>query len=134
MPSDLVEHLVDPNEKISVAFLGSALDSGRMEAVILADSLRGLGRLTNRVSYLAFGSRYDHRLEIDGSFQPGSLIVPLHIASQLFADARTFLDSRGAQELSTLMSILGWGAIPGTVSVFYCLREKKEDQFVQKMI
>ena len=38
---------------------------------------------------------------------------------------RRFLDSRGAQELSTLMSILGWGAVPGSVSLFLLFKRKK---------
>ena len=125
MQNELLPQSIAAAQEISVAYLGASVNDGRMDALALGDSLRGFGRLTNRVSYLAFGARYDHRLEVDSGFRQGSLIVPLHIISEVVNSARTWLDSKGAQELSTLMSILGWGAVPGTVSVFLLFRRKK---------
>ena len=69
--------------EISIHYIGPSLEDGRIDLFVLSDGLRGLGRLTNRVGYLMFGSEFDHKIQLDGSFRSGSVIIPLHILMTL---------------------------------------------------
>jgi hypothetical protein len=114
--------------EMSVHYIGPAVDDGRIDLFVLSDGLRGLGRLTSRVSYLMYGTEFDHRLELDGSILRGSVIVPLHIFSETVQHAENILSSKGAQALAVLMGILGWGVVPTALSVFKLFKRKQGRQ------
>lgn len=110
---------------ISVHYLGPVLEDGTIDVFVLSDGLRGLGRLTNRVSYLVFGSEYNHKIQLDTGFRHGSIVIPLHIVSEAIDHAETILASTGFQALSTLMSILGWGAVPAVLTLYKIFKRKQ---------
>lgn len=62
----------------------------------MSDGLKGISRLTSRVSYLMFGSDSVHRAELDSDFRAGSIIIPLHFVPDAIDQAETLLASRGA--------------------------------------
>src|SRR5271165_4865204 len=93
---------------ISVHYIGPSVEDGRIDLFVLSDGLRGLGRLTNRVSYLMFGSEYEHKIQLDESFQSGSVVIPLHIFASVVQQAEAVLNSKGGQALSSLMTMLGF--------------------------
>jgi hypothetical protein len=111
--------------EISVHYIGPSLENGRIDLFILSDGLRGLGRLTNRVSYLLFGSEYDHKVELDEGFRSGSIVIPLHIFSEVVNHAEDILATKGMQALATLMSILGWGALPAYLTIYKLFKRKQ---------
>jgi hypothetical protein len=122
----------EASQDIAVHYLGPAVEEGRIDLFVLSDGLRGLGRLTNRVSHLMFGSRFNHRIELDSRFDHGSIVIPLHIASEVMKAAEDALASKGAQALSTLMSILGWGAIPGGLTLYSLFKKKQGRPITEK--
>jgi hypothetical protein len=116
---------VESIKEISVHYVGPSVDDGRIDLFVLSDGLRGLGRLTNRVSYLMFGSEFDHKIELDGSIRSGSIIIPVHIIPDIIEQAETLLSSKGAQALATLMSILGWGIVSASLSLYKLFKRKR---------
>jgi hypothetical protein len=123
--------LTDNPAEMSVHYIGPSVEDGRIDLFVLADGLRGLGRLTSRVSYLMYGSEFDHRLELDEGVRRGSIIIPLHIFSEAVQHAENVLSSKGAQALAALMGILGWGVIPTTLSVFKLFKRKHGRQITE---
>jgi DNA-binding transcriptional ArsR family regulator len=111
--------------EISVHYIGPAVENGRIDLFVLSDGLRGLGRLTSRVSYLMFGSDLDYRIELDGEFQSGSVIIPLHVLTDAVANVENALLSRHGQALSSLLTILGWGAVSGALNLYRLFKQKK---------
>jgi hypothetical protein len=45
-----------PIERLSIAYVGPALKLGRMDAILLADGLKGTARFVNRVAEMHLGS------------------------------------------------------------------------------
>jgi len=111
--------------EISVHYVGPAVENGRIDLFVLSDGLRGLGRLTSRVSYLMFGSELDYRIELDSQFQTGSVVIPLHILTDAVAKVENALLSRHGQALSSLLTILGWGAVSGAFNLYKMFKQKK---------
>ena len=111
--------------EISVHYVGPAVENGRIDLFVLSDGLRGLGRLTSRVSYLMFGSELDYRIELDSQFQTGSVVIPLHILTDAVAKVENALLSRHGQALSSLLMILGWGAVSGAFNLYKMFKQKK---------
>ena len=89
------------------------------------EGLRGLGRLTSRVSYLIFGSQGEYRVELDGNFGGGSIIIPLHVPSDAVTVVENALLSRHGQALTSLLTILGWGAVSGAFNLYKLFKEKR---------
>jgi hypothetical protein len=119
---------VDSSEKspeISVHYVGPAVENARIDLLVLGDGLRGLGRLTSRVSYLMFGSQGEYRIELDGSFSRGSIIVPLHVFSDAVTTVENALLSKHGQALTSLLTILGWGAVSGAFNLYKLFKEKR---------
>jgi hypothetical protein len=112
-------------KEISVHYVGPSVEDGRIDLFVLSDGLRGLGRLTNRVSYLMFGSEFDHKIELDESIRRGSIVIPLHIVPDVIEQVETLLSSKGAQALATLMSILGWGIVSASLSLYKLFKRKR---------
>lgn len=111
--------------EISVHYVGPAVENGRIDLFVLSDGLRGLGRLTSRVSYLIFGSDLDYRIELDSQFQTGSIVIPLHVFTDTVAKAEDVILSRHGQALSSLLTILGWGAVSGAFNLYKMFKQKK---------
>jgi len=110
---------------ISVHYIGPALEDERIDVLVLADALRGLGRLTSRASYILYGSNFDHRLELDASIRGGSVIIPLHIFSAVLQQAESGLLTPGVQALANLMSILGFGVGPAAITLYKLFKLKR---------
>jgi hypothetical protein len=111
--------------EISIHYVGPAVENGRIDLFVLSDGLRGLGRLNSRVSYLMFGSELDYRIELDGQFQTGSVVIPLHVLTDAVAKVENALLSRHGQALSSLLTILGWGAVSGAFNLYKMFKQKK---------
>lgn len=116
---------IERDKEISVHYIGPSVEDGRIDLFVLSDGLRGLGRLTNRVSYLMFGSEFDHSIELDVSVRRGSIIIPLHITPDVIEQVENLLASKGAQALATLMSILGWGIVSASLSLYKTFKRKR---------
>jgi hypothetical protein len=111
--------------EFSVHYVGPAVENGRGDLLVLADGLRGIGRLTSRVSYLMFGSDADYRAELDGNFGRGSIVVPLHFVTDAVQAAENFLLSKEVQALANLVTLLGFGFGPMVLSLFALFKKKK---------
>ncbi len=110
--------------EISIHYVGPAVENGRIDLFTLSDGLRGLGRLTSRVSYLMFGSELDYRIELNGQFQSGSVVIPLHVLTDAVATVENALLSRHGQALNSLLTILGWGAVSGALNLYKMFKQK----------
>jgi hypothetical protein len=62
-----------------------------------------------------FGSQGEYRIELDGNFGGGSIIIPLQVFSDAVTTVENALLSRHGQALTSLLTLLGWGAVPGAL-------------------
>ena len=72
-----------------------------------------------------FGSELDYRIELDSSIQTGSIVIPLNVLTDAVGKAENALLSRHGQALSSLLTILGWGAVSGALNLYKMFKEKK---------
>ena len=115
----------DETQDLSVHYIGPLVDSGRIDVFVFSDSLRGLGRLTNRAGYLLYGPDANCRLELASGLRPGSVVAPFYLASGLVEHVETILTSPGVQALATLMGLLGWGIVPAAQSLYKIFKNKR---------
>ncbi|MGC1781561.1 MAG: hypothetical protein WA708_03485 [Acidobacteriaceae bacterium] len=102
------------SDKLQVAYEGPALRQGRMPMLALAAGLRGQALLAHRVSELLYGDSVTIQVDVDPSFESGSLIVPVHILSNAVNTAEQLLTGRGIAALSNLLALLGFMGISAT--------------------
>ncbi len=124
---------IAPEANLQIAYDGPALKQGRMPMLALANGLRGQALLIKRVNYLLHGDSIKVQVEIDDSFEGGSLIVPVHILMDAIHVAESALTSGPVIALANLLAILGFfGVNPKSIyRVFKNLKghriEKAED-------
>ncbi len=90
----------------------------------LAVGLRGQALLIHRVKDLMYGDSVNIRVEVDPDFEPGSLIIPVHILVDGYHATRHLLAGEGATALANLMQYLGFLGISG-VTVYKLFRRLK---------
>jgi hypothetical protein len=95
-------------DKLQLAYQGPALQGGRMPMLALANGLRGEALLVQRVSDLLYGERVKVQVEVDPSFESGSLIVPIHILSDGLRTAEHLLAGEGFTAFANLLALLGF--------------------------
>lgn len=95
-----------------------------MPMAALANGLRGQALLIERTSELLYGDSLAIQVEVDESFERGSLIVPVHIVSDILRNAEQLFAGPGFTALSNLLTILGFmGA--GATSLYKLFRRLK---------
>jgi hypothetical protein len=71
-------------ERLQIAYTGPALEDGRMTMLALGTALRGQALLIQRVKDLLHADSVTIRVEIDPTFESGSLIIPVHILTDAY--------------------------------------------------
>jgi hypothetical protein len=92
----------------SIAYVGPALDGGRMDAILLADGLKGIGRLIAKVADLQGLGLGRVRLQVQGQPRSGSLEVFLHFLHVAAETTQNVLDSKVLTEIGLVMGISGF--------------------------
>jgi hypothetical protein len=95
-------------DKLQIAYDGPALQDGRMPMLALASGLRGQALLIHRVSELLYGESLVVQVEVDPSFESGSLVVPVHILTSAIRTAEHLLAGEGFTALANLLALLGF--------------------------
>lgn len=102
------------DELLQIAYDGTAISSGRMPMLELANGLRGQALLIRRVCHLFLEVEISAvRVEVDPSFEEGSFIAPVHILVEGYAHARDFLASPAVTAVANLMQLLGFFGVSG---------------------
>lgn len=96
------------SEKLQVAYEGPALRQARMPMLALGTALRGQALLIARVGELLYGDAAPIQVEVDESFEAGSLIVPVHIFRDSIRNAEDLFAGHGFSALSNLLALLGF--------------------------
>lgn len=109
---DEAKHILQGGSHISsIAYVGPILDSGRMDAVLLADGLKGFARFVNRVAELHLGLASEgFSLEVEGEPQSGSLEIFVHFFHPLAEPIRQIADSKLLTGLAVVASLTGLSA------------------------
>lgn len=110
-------------DKLQIAYIGPALRDGRMPMVELAAGLRGQALLIHRVKDILHGESFDIRVEVDPDFEPGSLIVPVHILTDL-KTAENLLTGQAVNAFVNLIAILGFFS-GGSVALYKLFKRLK---------
>jgi hypothetical protein len=109
-------------DKLQIAYDGPLLKQGRMPMDALGNGLRGHALMVRRVALLMYGERYNFQVEVDPSFESGSLLVPVHILSNAFQQVEILLAGKEATALANLLQILGFG---GVLSLYHMFKRLK---------
>jgi hypothetical protein len=98
-------------ERLQIAYTGPALEGGRMPMLALGNALRGQALLIQRVKDMLHADSVAIRVEIDPTFESGSLIIPVHILTDAYEAAKHTLAGEGFTALANLLAILGFGGV-----------------------
>jgi hypothetical protein len=101
-------------DRLQIAYLGGALQGGRMPMLALSSGLRGQALLVHRVSNLLYGDRLAVEVEIDPSFESGSLLVPIHILSDAVRTTEHLLAGESLTAIANLLALLGFLGVSPT--------------------
>jgi hypothetical protein len=96
--------------RISIAYVGPSLEEGRMDAIALADGLKGTARFVNRVAELRLGTQSDFRLEIEGEPRAGSIEVVLRFFHPLIETIEKLGDDKLLLGLTVIATLTGFSA------------------------
>lgn len=92
----------------SIVYVGPSLEAGRMDAILLADGLKGIGRLIAKVSDLQGLGVGRVRLQVQGQPRSGSLEVVLHFLHSAASTTQSILDSKVLTEIGLVMGVSGF--------------------------
>lgn len=98
-------------DQLQIAYTGTATDGGRMSMLALGGGLAGHALLVERVSLLLYGEQVTLQIEVDPSFEAGSLIIPVHIVhvvGDAVSRAETLFSGEGANAFAMLLALLGF--------------------------
>jgi hypothetical protein len=101
-----------------VAYLGPALESGRIDLIVLSDALRGLGTLTERTSDLLYRRGSLYTAELASAPYQGSVVIPFEIVHHAIESIENVLVSRPVVALAALVTLLGLSPVKDAVSLF----------------
>jgi hypothetical protein len=96
--------------RVSIAYVGPALEQGRMDALVLADGLKGAARFVNRVAELYLGNQNEFQLEVEGEPRSGSLEVFLRFSHSLVSAVDFVGDSKFLTGLAIIATLTGFSA------------------------
>lgn len=127
------------DDRLQIAYTGPTLRDGRMPMLSLAAGLRGQALLIHRVSRLLYGETVRIEVEVDPSFEGGSLIIPIHIFSRALGAAEHLLTGEGFTALANLLSLVGFMGIgiPSLYTFFKRLRgrpAKRLNDFPRELV
>jgi len=117
-------------DKLQIAYTGPALEEGRMPMLALGIGLRGQALLIQRVKDILYGDKAAIRVEIDPSFEAGSLIVPVHILSDAVTAGVHLLAGEVFTALANLLAVLGFGGV--NVLTIYTLFKRLKGRPIEK--
>ena len=95
-------------ERLSIAYTGSALEEGRMDAILLADGLKGTARFINRVAEMHLGTSTDFSLEVEGEPRAGSLEVFIRFSHTVVESVNRIADSKFLTGLAIIATLTGF--------------------------
>jgi hypothetical protein len=105
---EIIALLGDESEKPSIAYIGPILETGRMDAVLLADGLKGYARFVNRIAEMLLGPKGEgFHLEVDGEPQKSSLEVFVRFLHPIAQSIRDISDSKLLVGLSVVATLSG---------------------------
>ena len=103
-------------DRLQVSYTGPATTNGRMPMTALSAGLRGQALLIERVGEIIFKGSVLLQVDVDDSFERGSLIAPVHILAESLNAAETFLNTRAIISVATLLTILSFfGVSPASL-------------------
>lgn len=111
-------------DKLQIAYAGPVLRQGRMPMDALGSGLRGHALLVQRVGFLMYHDRYAFQVDVDPSFESGSLLIPVHILSSTFEQAGDLLAGKAVTAFVNLLTILGFFGASGT-SIYMLFKRLK---------
>jgi hypothetical protein len=111
-------------DDLEAVYVGPLLDSGEMDLLLLSDATSGIGSLVKRVDQLLYKQTYEHSVRLASPFRTGSFILPLDFIAHTVESGKALLSTPGMIALGTLMSILGWGAVPAAKSLFRIFKKR----------
>ncbi len=91
---------------------------------VLAAGLRGQALLAQRVKELLFDDSVTMRVEVDSSFETGSLIVPVHIVVDGLRTAEQLFAGQASTAIANLLSMLGFLGVSAT-SLYALFKRRK---------
>ena len=110
-------------EKLQIGYIGPQTTGGRMPMLALATGLRGQALLADRLSTLLYGDSVRIRVDVDETFERGSLLVPVHILSDTFHAAEHLLAGEHTTALINFLTLLGFGHV-GATSLYKLFKRK----------
>jgi hypothetical protein len=96
--------------RVSIAYVGPALEQGRMDAIALSDGLKGTARFVNRVAELHFGTQSEFTLEVEGEPRSGSLEIFLRFFHPLINAVVFAGESKILTGLAIIATLTGFSA------------------------
>jgi hypothetical protein len=96
--------------RLSIAYVGRALEQGRIDAAVLADGLKGTARFVNRVAELHLGTPSEFRLDVEGEPRSGSIEIFLRFSHPLISAVDWVGDSKFLTGLAVIMTLTGFSA------------------------
>ena len=94
--------------RLQIAYDGPALRTGRMPMLALGTGLRGQALLIERVSELLNGESVALEVDVDSSFESGSLVVAVHILTDEARITQQLIESHGFGGFTNLLTLLGF--------------------------
>lgn len=92
----------------SIAYVGPTLTNGRMDAILLADGLKGVARFVNRVAQMRLKDESLVRLSVQGDPRTGSLEVFVNIFDFLVNGVKEIGNSSFMQGLAIIATLSGF--------------------------
>ena len=122
--------LIGNEETLSIAYIGPRLEEGRMDAILLADGLKGYGRFVKRVADLQLsGMGEGFSLDVQGEPRNGSLEVFVRFYHPLASTLQGIADSKLLQGLAILAALTGLSAKDIGKSLIEAFRKRKGRPF-----
>ena len=99
-----VLRVLQERRRFSFAYVGPALGAGRIDAIVLAEGLRGKARLVNRIAEMYLGPQSDFVLQVEGEPNTGSIEIFVGF-EQVFTH---LADSKVLAGVAVIMGISGF--------------------------
>jgi hypothetical protein len=100
----------DTPGRMSIAYVGPALEQGRMDAIALSDGLKGTARFVNRVAELHLGAQSEFQIEVVGEPRSGSLEIFLRFFHPLVSAIEYPGTSKILASLAVIAGLTGFSA------------------------
>lgn len=112
-------------ERLSIAYVGPVLEKGRMDAILLADGLKGTARFINRVAEMHLGTPNDFVLEVEGEPRAGSLEVFIRFSHSVVEFVDWLGSSKFLAGLAIIATLTGFNPKDGGKSLLSIFKKLK---------